>query len=61
MSEATIKEKIREIKGKRTFLVELLERENLGILRIDVNQALEELDDLIEEFEKTFPEEKSAI
>lgn len=60
MSEATIKEKIREIKGKRTFLVELLERENLGILRIDVNQALEELDDLIEEFEKTFPEEKSA-
>jgi len=60
MSEATIKEKIREIKGKRTFLVELLERPNLGILRIDVNQALEELDELIEEFEKTFPEEKSA-
>ena len=59
MSEATIKEKIREIKGKRTFLVELLERPNLGILRIDVNQALEELDELIEEFEKTFPEEKS--
>ena len=60
MSEPTIKEKIREIKGKRTFLVELLERPNLGILRIDVNQALEELDELIEEFEKTFPEEKSA-
>ncbi len=60
MSEATIKEKIREIKGKRTFLVELLERPNLGILRIDVNQALEELDELIEEFEKTFPEEKSS-
>ena len=38
MSEPTIKEKIREIKGKRTFLVELLERPNLGILRIDVNQ-----------------------
>ncbi|MGF1485549.1 MAG: hypothetical protein ACFBSE_00350 [Prochloraceae cyanobacterium] len=60
MSQATIKEKIREIKGKRTFLVELLERPNLGILRIDVNQALEELDELIEEFEKTFPEEKSS-
>ncbi len=60
MSEATIKEKIKEIKGKRTFLVELLDRPNIGILRIDVNQALEELDELIEEFEKTFPEEKSA-
>ena len=60
MSEATIKSKIQEIKGKRQFLVELLERPNLGILRIDVNQALEELDELIEEFEKTFPEEKPA-
>ncbi|MDJ0726339.1 MAG: hypothetical protein QNJ38_14590 [Prochloraceae cyanobacterium] len=60
MTEATIKEKIKEIKGKRTFLVELLDRPNIGILRIDVNQALEELDELIEEFEKTFPEEKSA-
>ena len=60
MSEVTIKSKIKEIKGKREFLLELLERPSLGILRIDVNQALEELDELIEEFEKTFPEEKSA-
>ncbi|MGD1920218.1 MAG: hypothetical protein ACFCAD_15850 [Pleurocapsa sp.] len=44
--------------SKRDSLVELLERPNLGTLRIDVDQALEELDELIEEFNETFPEEK---
>jgi hypothetical protein len=29
-------------------------------LRIDVNQALEELDDLIEEFRRTFPDATDA-
>ena len=43
------------IEGKRGFLVELLEKPDLGILRVDVKQALEELDELIEEFELTFP------
>jgi hypothetical protein len=28
----------------------------LGTLRVDVNQALEELDDLIDEFKRTIPE-----
>jgi hypothetical protein len=33
-----------------------LEQPNLGTLRIDVNQALEEMDDLIDEFKRTIPE-----
>jgi hypothetical protein len=44
------------IASKREFLVKLLEQPNLGTLRIDVNQALEEMDDLLDEFKRTFPE-----
>jgi hypothetical protein len=45
------------ISQKRDLLVRLLEEPNLGTLRIDVNQALEEMDDLIDEFKQTFPPE----
>lgn len=41
---------------KRASLVRLLDEPNLGTLRIDVNQALEEIDDLIDEFKRTFPQ-----
>jgi len=58
MDKAEIKAKITQMAAKRDSLVELLERPNLGTLRIDVDQALEELDELIEEFNETFPEEK---
>lgn len=58
MEKADIKAKIVQMNNKRDSLVELLERPNLGTLRIDVDQALEELDELIEEFNETFPEEK---
>ncbi|MGK7946471.1 MAG: hypothetical protein AB4058_18580 [Microcystaceae cyanobacterium] len=57
MDKATIQEKITAIKSKRSFLEELLDRPNLGTLRLDVTQALEELDELIDEFNLTFPEE----
>jgi hypothetical protein len=43
------------IESKRESLIQLLEQPNLGTLRIDVNQALEEIDDLIDEFKRTFP------
>ncbi|MBW4517109.1 MAG: hypothetical protein KME11_18035 [Timaviella obliquedivisa GSE-PSE-MK23-08B] len=43
------------IASKRDSLVRLLEQPDLGTLRIDVNQAIEEVDDLIEEFNRTFP------
>jgi len=58
MNQTTLKTEVAEINSKRNFLVELLEKPNLGNLRIDVNQALEELDELMEEFYQVFPEEK---
>ena len=58
MDKAEIRAKIAQMAAKRDSLVELLERPNLGTLRIDVDQSLEELDELIEEFNETFPEEK---
>lgn len=59
MNPETIQEKVKVIESKREFLVQLLEKPDLGILRVDVKQALEELDELIDEFEFTFPENKS--
>jgi predicted regulator of Ras-like GTPase activity (Roadblock/LC7/MglB family) len=52
----TAKTWLDSITQKREFLVTLLEQPNLGTIRIDVNQALEEMDDLIDEFKRTFPE-----
>jgi hypothetical protein len=49
------------ISQKRDLLVRLLEEPNLGTLRIDVNQALEEMDDLIDEFKRTFPPEPLSL
>ncbi|VXD24570.1 conserved hypothetical protein [Planktothrix serta PCC 8927] len=55
MDTNTIRERVALIETKRESLLKLLEKPNLGTLRIDVNQALEEIDDLIEEFKRTFP------
>jgi hypothetical protein len=52
----TLRERFIQIRSKRDSLLRLLEQPNLGTLRIDVNQALEELDDLIDDFNRTFPE-----
>jgi hypothetical protein len=56
MDLQTIRERIALLEGKRESLLRLLEQPNLGTLRIDVNQALEEMDDLIDEFRRTFPD-----
>lgn len=56
MDVNAIRERVNLIEKKRETLVRLLERPDLGTLRIDVNQALEEMDDLIEDFKRTFPE-----
>jgi len=58
MDLQTIRERIALLEGKRESLLRLLEQPNLGTLRIDVNQALEEMDDLIDEFRRTFPTRK---
>ena len=55
MDLQTIRERIALLEGKRESLVRLLEQPSLGTLRIDVNQALEEMDDLVDEFRRTFP------
>jgi len=51
----TLRQRIQLIESKRESLVRLLEQPDLGTLRIDVNQALEEIDELLEEFNRTFP------
>ena len=58
MDQQTLRERIAVIEGKRESLLRLLEEPNLGTLRIDVNQALEEMDDLIDEFKRTFPDQE---
>nr|WP_238718096.1 hypothetical protein [Petrachloros mirabilis] len=50
-----MQERMAYLTQKREVLVQLLEQPDLGTLRIDVNQALEEMDDLLEEFQRTFP------
>ncbi|MEH2061620.1 MAG: hypothetical protein V7K50_04990 [Nostoc sp.] len=57
MDIQTIKERIFAVQSKRDYLLSLLEQPNLGTLRVDVNQALEELDELIDEFRRTIPVE----
>ncbi|MCT7948953.1 hypothetical protein NG798_04065 [Ancylothrix sp. C2] len=56
MDEQTLKQRILKIATQREVLMRLLEQPNLGTLRIDVNQALEEMDDLLEDFKRTFPD-----
>jgi len=51
-----LRDRFKLIQSKRDSLLRLLEQPDLGTLRIDVNQALEELDDLIDDFDRTFPE-----
>jgi hypothetical protein len=60
MDPQTLRERIALIESHREALMRLLEQPDLGTLRIDVNQALEELDDLIDEFKRTFPEATGA-
>jgi len=54
MDANTIQERVTLIENKRECLLRLLEQPDLGTLRIDVTQALEEIDDLIDEFKRTF-------
>lgn len=55
MDTSAIQTKVKAIEAQREFLVKLLERPDLGMLSIDVTQAIEEMDELIAEFKQTFP------
>ena len=57
MDGQTLKDRAIAIKAKREYLLQLLEKPDLGTLRIDVTQALEEMDDLLDEYRRTFPNE----
>jgi hypothetical protein len=52
-----IREQIQSIVAKRELLVKLAQRPDLAHLSLDINQALQEMDDLIAEFRITFPQE----
>jgi len=56
MDKQQLRQKIKAIQSKREVLVQLLSRPELGTLRIDITQALEEMDDLLSEFAQTFPD-----
>lgn len=55
MNKQAIRDRVELIRSKREALVKLLEQPDIGMLRIDVNQALEEMDDLLAEFDDIFP------
>lgn len=57
MEVETLRNRIEQIREKRAALVRLLDQPNLGTLRIDVNQAIEEMDDLLDEFDRAFPKD----
>ena len=56
LTPEVLKERFIAIASKRELLVQLSLKDNLGSLSIDVVQALEELDDLLIEFKKVFPD-----
>ena len=60
MEFAALQTRIELIRAKRQSLLKLLEQPGIGTLRIDVNQALEEIDDLLEEFDRAFPNQVTS-
>ncbi|AGY57086.1 hypothetical protein [Gloeobacter kilaueensis] len=56
MTEQEIRAGVEKVRLERANLLQLLERPDLSTdTRQDVNQALEEIDELLLEFERTFP------
>ena len=59
MDEAAVqvlRNRIEAIRDRRPSIEKLLDRTDLGTLRVDVNQALEEIDDLLDDYGRTFPQ-----
>ena len=54
MEFSALQTRIELMRSKRQSLLRLLEQPGIGTLRIDINQALEEIDDLLEEFDRAF-------
>jgi hypothetical protein len=60
MDTQTLQQRIRQVEGKRELLLKLKSDPNLGVLSLDVDQALIEMDDLMSEFRQTFPDKFSG-
>ena len=60
MEFSALQTRIELIRSKRASLLRLLEQPGIGTLRIDINQALEEIDDLLEEFDRAFPAQAAS-
>ncbi|MFM7189315.1 MAG: hypothetical protein ACKN9E_15270 [Microcystaceae cyanobacterium] len=56
MDKSQLIERVQQMKGKQDFLLNLAQQPNLGILKLDVTQAISELEDLLEDFAQTFPD-----
>jgi hypothetical protein len=56
MDANSLKERVNQIVSKRELLVRLSTDSTIGDLSVDVSQALIEMDDLLAEFKKTFPD-----
>jgi ferric-dicitrate binding protein FerR (iron transport regulator) len=61
MDVQSLQERVAKIASKRELLVRLSTDPNIGDLSIDVSQALIEMDDLLAEFQKTFPNDTESV
>ena len=55
MNAQTLQERIAQVESKRALLLKFKTDPTLGTLSLDVDQALIEMDDLMIEFQRTFP------
>ncbi len=57
MDAQALRDNLTRLHPQRQYLLDLIAKPDLSeSLQNDIRQALEELDDLIQEFEKTFPQ-----
>ena len=55
MNTQSLQERIAQVESKRALLLKFKTDPTLGTLSLDVDQALIEMDDLMIEFQRTFP------
>lgn len=55
MDKTAILDRIQAIQRQRSILETLRQRTDLGTLQIDIEQAIEEMDLLMAELQRTFP------
>jgi hypothetical protein len=55
MDAQSLKERVAQVENKRALLLKFQTDPTLSTLSIDIEQALIEMDDLMREFQQTFP------